>query len=131
MQNGRGIVYGRFSHAYAHRYAYQIYHPDVILTPDDLICHVCDIGLCVHEDHLFKGTYQDNMDDARLKGRTLQGSKHPGATTTDEIVKKIWDDWKRGNIKLKDMPDKYGVSYSIAVHIVSGQTWKHITHQAD
>jgi len=126
--NGGGISYGKFGAAYAHRYAYERYHPGVVLTSDDLICHTCDIGLCVHKDHLFKGTCQDNMDDARSKGRISQGSKHPGVTTTEEVVKKIWDEWQReGRPTLKVLAQKYDVSFFVAMHIVSGTTWKHVT----
>lgn len=37
---------------------------------DDLVLHACDNPICCGAGHLFVGTHQDNMDDARVKGRT-------------------------------------------------------------
>jgi hypothetical protein len=129
--NGDGMIYGSFASNYAHRYAYACYHPDEEeLGPTDFICHTCDNGLCVRKDHLFKGTAYDNTHDALAKGRLSKGSKHPGATTTEEVVREIWADWKAGILSQAAIARKHGVTYSVVMHIRQGKSWKHITQKA-
>lgn len=42
-----------------------------------LVCHSCDNPPCVNPNHLFLGTYSDNMQDCKRKGR-LRGHFKPG-----------------------------------------------------
>lgn len=41
------------------------------LTDDIWALHTCDNPKCINEDHLFKGTAQDNTDDMIAKGRKI------------------------------------------------------------
>lgn len=63
--------YGRLSYrlkpVHAHRISWLIAHGE--MPPDDvLVCHRCDVKSCVNPDHLFLGTYSDNLRDAIAKG---------------------------------------------------------------
>lgn len=56
---------------YAHRFAWIITNGPIA---DNLqVCHHCDTPRCVNPNHLFLGTAQDNLNDARAKGRLVDG----------------------------------------------------------
>lgn len=62
---------GGHPHIYAHRMAWILTNGPI---PDNRsVLHRCDIPLCVRPDHLFLGTQADNLNDARAKGRLVDG----------------------------------------------------------
>jgi hypothetical protein len=75
----------------AHRAYYEFY---VGKIPDGLlVCHSCDVPICVNPEHLWVGTQLDNERDKTEKGRRplspallhpetlLRGDKHPSKRT--------------------------------------------------
>ena len=73
MGYGRLMYQGRTRAA--HRVAYQIFRGPI--TDGLLVCHRCDVPLCVNPDHLFLGTYTDNSDDMIRKGRARHNPPRP------------------------------------------------------
>lgn len=66
--------YGGYGPHLVHRYAYEFARGPI---PQGLcVCHSCDVKNCVNPDHLFIGTYSDNMQDASKKGRMASGQRN-------------------------------------------------------
>jgi hypothetical protein len=71
--------YGAFSldgfKDYAHRSSYRLYYGEI--PEGKIICHRCDVKMCVNPDHLYAGTGSDNMFDKQrstVTGRFLRAS---------------------------------------------------------
>lgn len=57
----------------AHRAVWEMINGDI---PEGMnVCHHCDIRLCVNPNCLFLGTQEENIADARAKGRLSGGPK--------------------------------------------------------
>jgi hypothetical protein len=120
---GSRSVYGSFAGKkdgkpwprYAHKLAWEWTHG---LIPAPLkACHRCDVMLCVNPSHLFLGTQKDNLDDARRKGRLVDGIH--ARTLSDAAYRDILS-----------TPDVYGAGVAAARrHGVSETTISRIRHR--
>jgi hypothetical protein len=122
----------------AHRVSYAItygVHPGTLL-----VCHRCDVRLCVRPDHLFLGTYAENNHDMRYKGRAADGRKryarvpverrpigerHGRAKLTDNDVRSIRSQYARGGITHRELSAEFGVGVTTIGGIIRGKEWRH------
>lgn len=120
------VGYGRFyltrgTMEWAHRAAYRFYVGPI---PTGLfVCHTCDVRACVNPAHLFLGTNQDNMLDAKAKGRTTAGEKNPQAKLTREAVADIRASYRPGVVLQRHLAERYGVSRRAIGQVLSGEHW--------
>lgn len=125
-----GFGYGALSYKghriRAHRASYGAFKGPI---PDRLlVCHKCDVPACCNPDHLFLGTYQDNVDDMFAKGRNRakkwtgerSGEGNTMAKLTWEKVREI----RSSGLKARELAGLYSVSVGTIGDILSGRKWK-------
>lgn len=119
----------------AHRVSYEIHFGKI--PEDKIVCHHCDNASCVNPDHLFLGTWQDNVQDMIQKGRRFntEGEKNGQSKLTDNQVKEIREKYKMNEITGRYLRKKYsnaklakeyGITQSVISDIITYKKWKHI-----
>ncbi len=78
-----------------HRLSYILANSNVVLGDQDLICHECDTPRCANHNHLWPGTYLENVADRDAKKRTAKGERSGMARFSDAQVLAI-----RGRVDL-------------------------------
>jgi HNH endonuclease len=104
-----------------------------------MVCHTCDVPLCVNTEHLFQGTAKENFDDMVAKGRGtgfLLGHDCVTRRLTEDQVREMRDlyaglhsETEFGRPKVYGMgrlSRKFGVTEGTVQSIVRRDTWKHI-----
>lgn len=108
-----GVLNGKRRPLYAHRVAWELTYESV---PDGLcVLHRCDTPLCCNPSHLFLGTQADNLEDARQKGRLIDGAHL--IKVDDAGVLDIRTNYRPGH-NGKVLAAKYGISLTHLLRIV-------------
>lgn len=116
--------YGQFSKdckaQYAHRVAYEMENGKI---EDGLyVLHSCDNRKCVNPDHLFLGTFDDNMNDMVVKQRQAHGMNNGHAKLTNDQVLDI----RKMTGTQEEIASIFGVTRSLISMIQSRKIWKYI-----
>lgn len=98
---------------YAHRVSWFI---STGKWPTNLVLHKCDNRKCVRPDHLFEGTYSDNMIDCVEKGRYC---KNRPSKISKQYVTRIRA--LRGKVSQGRLAKIFGVRQSYISRIQSGK----------
>lgn len=121
---GYGACAKRYGDTRAHRAAWKYINGPI--PEGKVLCHKCDNKLCVNPFHLFVGTQKDNMADNKAKGKSSYGERSWNAKLTDALVLEIRG--LKGTATQLEIAGRYGMSQASIGHIMSGRTWKHLSH---
>ena len=86
------------------------------LPPGRETCHKCNNSLCCNPAHLYAGTHQENMDDMKLSGRSLNGTRNPRAVLTKVQIREAIRRRFAGET-YKQIGDSFGVHLA-TIHIL-------------
>jgi len=114
MGKGYGVLPGKLN-ALAHRVSWELANRRPI--PKRMcVCHRCDLPGCVNPEHLFLGTYCDNVHDMIRKGRGPVGVNHLTWHEVQEI--------RASKEQHRALGRLYGVSESAIRKVRSGRAWR-------
>lgn len=126
--NGYGGFHAEGKHVRAHRFSWQLHNTKI---PRGMcICHTCDNRKCVNPNHLFVGTYKDNVHDSMKKGRffhpKVDMENNGMAKLTVSDVKKIRCMYEKGEMTQKDIGKTFGVTQANISIITKRTGWNKI-----
>jgi len=125
--NGYGQFWFNGKAISSHRYAYIMRYGEI---PKGMcVCHKYEeLGRNnVNPDHLFLGTYLDNMADAANKNRTLFGGNNPSSVLTEYDVQEI----RTSKLNGVELAEKFSVTPTTISHIRRGHHWKRENNAPD
>ncbi len=124
----------------AHRFSWQLAHPDKPIPDGMFVCHNCPDGdneKCVNPAHLWLGTNTDNQQDASRKGQlafgtrngrytkpetTKRGEQHGMSKLTEAAVREI----RQSNEPSALIAARFGLKGRAVRYVREGITWKHV-----
>jgi hypothetical protein len=99
--------------------------PNSTDRPNTYVLHKCDNRKCCNPNHLFLGSYRDNMLDAYKKNRKSQqkGEKHTNAKLTNQQAIEIRKRYSTGEKQIP-LAKEYKISQHAVSLIIRNETYK-------
>lgn len=104
------------------------------VPPGMHVLHRCDVPACCNPAHLYIGTHQENMLDAKHKKRSTVGERNWSAKLTEAQVREIWANppklgrpGKLGSSNIQEYVKRYGVRANTIQAIINGRAWNNVT----
>ena len=120
--NGYGAFDFRGRPQVASRFAYELTHGHVGGSLS--VCHSCDNPQCVRPSHLWLGTHQQNVEDAKKKGRMPGGNGRKGSDiNTSKLSPEQVTEIKTTLTPAKTLAERFGVSGTAIYAIRRGRNW--------
>lgn len=119
MPNGYGQIHNEGKTAYAHRVAWELAHGS---ANNLYVLHRCDNRRCVNPDHLFLGTFNDNMADMVAKTRQAIGNKNGRRKLCADEVREI----RSLSGTCVELGARFGVSDATISDIRRRRSWRSI-----
>lgn len=89
------------------------------------VCHRCDVTGCINPDHLFIGTFADNMADKVAKSR--QGAPRGEASHFARLTATQVLEIRASTGRHREIAGCFGVSHTAVGNIKRGKTWRAVT----
>lgn len=125
-RSGYGQFTIRHKNYRSHRIAYDLTYDTI---PDGKqVLHHCDNRKCCNPNHLFLGTNQDNMMDAKIKGKFLgrDGKNNSNSKFMDFEIMEIRNLYMSGLYSYRNLSNIYKTSHSNICNIINKKSWKNI-----
>lgn len=126
---GYGRVRNNGKETYAHRAAYVLFVGPI--KEGLMVLHKCDNPSCSNPDHLYLGTYVDNMKDCVDRKRHISnpplGEKRANSKLKNSLVLEIVERLSSGTEVVK-LAKLYNISPQTICDIKYGRTWKSVTN---
>jgi len=122
---GYGLLTINYKNYYAHRLAWELSNNRKV--PSGMfVCHTCDNPACCNPSHLFIGTQEDNLQDAKEKRRMPHGEGHHSANLTGEDIRAIRNFAYGSELTRQQIADRFGIARTTVNDIIHGRTWTHV-----
>lgn len=92
--------------------------------------HRCDVPLCIHPDHVERGTRAQNNNDKIMRGRDRpsRGEHNGRAVVSAEVVRQLRSQFRPNTVgECGRYAAALGIAESTVRKIVSGATWAHVS----